>query len=154
MSYPDWDASAIHRFRVFVRDRIPFNRFLGIEVTLLNKGFVRMELPFREEFVGNPKRPSIHGGVLSALIDSCGGAAIFTLLERADTVSTIDLRIDYLRPAEAQRLICEATVIRRGTNVAAVDMRVVHSSNESRLIAIGRGVYNLAYASGPTSDFP
>lgn len=122
---------------------IPFNRYLGVEVTGLSDGFARMEIPFRDELIGDPIRPALHGGVLSSLIDACGGAAVFTLVDPPERVSTIDLRVDYLRPGELQRIACEATVARMGHRVASVDMRVFHVHAPDRLIATGKGVYNV-----------
>jgi len=122
---------------------IPFNRYLGIEVMGLSDGFARMEIPFREELIGDPLKPALHGGVLSALIDACGGAAVFTLVDPPEKVSTIDLRVDYLRPGELSRIACEATVARMGHRVASVDMRVFHVHLPDRLIATGKGVYNV-----------
>jgi acyl-coenzyme A thioesterase PaaI-like protein len=62
----------------FFKDFIPFNRFLGIQMTAAEEGWVRLELPFREEFIGDASRPALHGGVISTLIDTCGGFAVWT----------------------------------------------------------------------------
>jgi uncharacterized protein (TIGR00369 family) len=56
-------------------------------------------LPVRPEFVGDPRRPALHGGVLSALIDTAGGVAAWSALGTGGSVSTVDLRVDYLQPA-------------------------------------------------------
>src|SRR5689334_3169644 len=80
---------------------IPFNRFLGVEATHLERGRARMEIPFREELIGDWMRPALHGGVISMLADTAGGIAVWTALENPiSRVSTIDLRVDYLRPGK------------------------------------------------------
>ncbi len=131
------------RVRWFMAEAIPFNRVLGIEVVELRGGFARLEVPFRKELIGDPSRPALHGGVISAVVDACGGAAALTLVPPPGLVSTIDLRVDYLRPGEPQRLVCESSVTRLGNRVASVDSRVFHPEAPDRLIATGKAVYNI-----------
>lgn len=128
-------------------EMIPFNRFLGIRVAEVRDGFAALELPFREEFVGNPVLPALHGGVMSTLLDTCGGAAVWTQVDDGDLVSTVDLRVDYLRPGPLADLRCEGTVQRLGNRVGVVDMKLFATRNPERLIATGKGVYNVKRAS-------
>lgn len=123
---------------------IPFNRYLGVKVTAVRQGFARLEVPFREELVGDPLRPALHGGVLSALADAAGGGAVWTGIEdERARVSTIDLRIDYLRPARLVTVVAEATVVRLGNRVGVADVRLFHPDAETVAIATGKGVYNI-----------
>jgi len=123
---------------------IPFNRFLGLRVEEIRPGFVRLLVPFRDELVGDPLRPALHGGVLSALADTAGGAAVWTnVTDDRGRVSTIDLRIDYLRPGKLEPIIAEANVVRVGNRVGVADVRVFHASDPSVTIATGKGVYNI-----------
>lgn len=130
--------------RKVMEEVIPFNRFLGIRVVDLRPGYARLEVPFRDELVGDPLRPALHGGVLSALADVAGGAAVWSGLEddRA-RVSTIDLRVDYLRPARLEDVVAEASVVRLGNRVGVADVRLFHPAAEPETIATGKGVYNL-----------
>lgn len=128
----------------FMEEVVPFNRWLGVQCPRAEKGFCRLEIPFREELVGDPTRPALHGGVISMLVDTAGGGAVWTTSEDDRTrVATIDLRIDYLRPARLDRLIAEATVVRVGNRVGVTDMRVFHPGAEAEPIATGKGVYNV-----------
>ncbi len=127
---------------------VPFNAFLGIECTGLSAGFCRLELAFRPELIGDPMRKALHGGVISTLIDTCGGAAVWSRVELMDAVSTVDLRVDYLRPGGEERVVAEANVVRVGNRVAVVDMRVFHPSAPDRTIATGKGVYNIKRRKG------
>ena len=122
---------------------IPFNRFLGVHVTEVGDGVARLELPFRTEFVGNPLLKTLHGGVISMLLDNCGGAAVWTQIGRNDLVSTVDLRVDYLRPGPLADLACEAEVVRMGNRVAVTDMKLFAIETPERVIATGTGVYNI-----------
>ena len=75
----------------------PFMRFLGLEIIRAEKGRVEIRLPFREEFLRVDGSDWLHGGVVSALADIAGDYAVIT--ETAPGVPTIDMRVDYLRPA-------------------------------------------------------
>jgi uncharacterized protein (TIGR00369 family) len=128
--------------RQVAEEFIPFNKFLGIRVTIAERGRVELELPFREELIGDPMKRAIHGGVLSTLIDTTGGMAVWgAILDPHLSVSTIDLRVDYLRPGKPETLVCEGTAVRVGRSVGVTDMRVFHRSAPSSTIATGKGVY-------------
>ncbi len=128
----------------FMEQQIPFNQFLGMKIAHLGDGDARMEVPFRDEFIGDPFRPALHGGVISALLDTCGGAAVFTSLQDvAERASTVDLRVDYLRPGRKERLIAEAKVIRAGNKVAVVNLKAYHPGEADKPVATGIGVYNI-----------
>ncbi len=134
----------IDALRQVMEQHIPFNRFLGMRVAEIDRGRVRLEIPFREELIGDPLRPALHGGVISALADTCGGAAIWSTIDDFRVrVSTIDLRIDYLRPGLAETLVAEGTVVRAGRRVGVVDIRLFHPSAPGETIATGKGVYNV-----------
>ena len=75
----------------------PFHRLLGLEMVRAEDGVVEMRLPWRDELGRDDGSDWFHGGVISALIDIAGDYAIASKLGRG--VPTIDLRVDYLRPA-------------------------------------------------------
>lgn len=140
----DTGAGTIELVERFLRGNCPFNAFLGIEVGRLEPGFARLELPFRPELIGNPEIPALHGGTISTLIDVTGGAASMTRIDmNTAMVSTIDLRVDYLRPGRSHRLIAESTVTRMGNRVASVDTICFHADAPERLIATGKAAYNV-----------
>lgn len=135
------DLAALARF---METGIPFNVVLGVKVALFEKGHVRLEVPFREQLVGDVMRPALHGGVISALADAAGGGAVWGAADDPRTrVSTIDLRIDYLRPAKLETLVAEAKVVRLGSRVGVVDVRLFHPSAEDVTVATAKGVYNV-----------
>ncbi|MCM2254493.1 MAG: PaaI family thioesterase [Vicinamibacteria bacterium] len=119
----------------------PFNRWLGIRGVSAEPGRVTMAIDPRPEHTGDPVRPALHGGVISALIDTAGGAAAWTALPPGENVSTVDLLVDYLEPGGFDApLVAEAVLLRRGNRVCHV--RVVVRQGE-RLVAEGRAVYNI-----------
>ena len=134
----------------FIAEGIPFNAHLGVRAEVLEPGYAVLRIPFREELIGDPFRPAIHGGVISTLCDTAGGGACFALLKDAsDRVSTIDLRVDYLRPGPPQDLVCEARVVRMGNRVAQTTMSVFPSrlpernGDKTDPIATAHGVYSV-----------
>lgn len=132
----------------FMGEEIPFNRFLGLRLVEIGRGTARMELPFRQELIGDPLRPALHGGVISALCDTCGGAAAFSVVGADDRVSTVDLRVDYLRPGREAVLVAEGRVVRAGNRVCVVNLRCFHPGAESEPVAEAKAVYNIRRANG------
>ena len=130
--------------------KVPFNRLLGIQIDSLQKGKVVFSIPFREELIGDPRRPAIHGGVISALMDAAGGAAVWTELDETDLVSTVDLLVDYLLPGGAGKLTAEAIVIRIGNRVAVTQITVLQEGMKDPIVS-GRAVYNISRARNATT---
>lgn len=122
---------------------IPFNRFLGMRCIEVGNGRAVTELPFRPELVGNPEIPALHGGAMSSILDTTGGLAVWSKARPDDRVSTIDLRVDYLRPGRAEPLVVVAEVVRLGNRVGVATLRAYHRAAEDRTIAAGMGVYSV-----------
>ncbi|MFP4083635.1 MAG: PaaI family thioesterase [Desulfonatronovibrio sp.] len=127
----------------FLEHEIPFNRYLGIKVETASNGLARLFLPYRPEFTGDSRRPALHGGVLSTLIDTCGGMAVWTCCQVEDRIATIDMRVDYLRPAPQKELVAESRVRLMGNRVGNVQTRVFTREYPDKIIAEGRAVYNI-----------
>jgi uncharacterized protein (TIGR00369 family) len=127
----------------FIEEEVPFDRYLGIKVDELREGFARLSMPFRVEFIGDKRRPALHGGIISTLIDTCGGTAAWTHCSKDDRISTVDMRVDYLRPGPDDDLIAESIVQRTGNRVSVVHTRVYSASDRETVIAEGRSVYNI-----------
>ncbi|HET9925932.1 MAG TPA: PaaI family thioesterase [Methylomirabilota bacterium] len=115
----------------------PFMRFLGLEMIRAEKGVVEIRLPFREEFLRNDGSDWLHGGVVSALADIAGDYAVIT--ETAPGVPTIDMRIDYLRPARRGDLMATGRTVRVGKTVSVADVEIRDSTGT--LVAVGRACY-------------
>jgi uncharacterized protein (TIGR00369 family) len=124
-----------------MEEQVPFNRLLGIKGESASNGRAVLVLPVRAEHVGDPRRPALHGGVLSSLIDTAGGVAAWSVLGPHESVSTVDLRVDYLEPAAlGGPLRAEAELVRKGNRVCHVRIAL---TQEGVLVAEGRGVYNI-----------
>lgn len=100
-------------------DAIPYTRWMGIHVAEHN-GDLRGMMRFRDELIGNPVLPALHGGTTGALLESTG---IFCLLWKAETVllpKTINITIDYLRSARPVDTFAKAIIVKQGRRVASV----------------------------------
>lgn len=136
-------------FRQFYEEAIPFNRMLGLKLEYWEKDAARMRLPYRDELIGDFLRGAIHGGVVATLIDVAGGAAISAHISYRDRISTVDLRVDYLRKAEPRDLVASAKVVRVGKRLATVRMDVYHDGEDVDPVAIGSGVYSIKRGETP-----
>ena len=100
---------------------------LGAIIESIGEGRARMRLPFSPNLVGDRKQDILHGGVLTALLDNVGGSATMSALPPETVIATLDLRIDYMRPAQTGReIIAEAHCYRTTRNVAFVRGAAFH----------------------------
>jgi uncharacterized protein (TIGR00369 family) len=105
------------------RDYIPHNKALGFHVVDAGNdpAFIVAALPWDARLVGNPDNGTIHGGVVTTLLDAAGGAAVYMKLMSPIPIATLDLRIDYLKPAASKtELRARAECIKVTKNVAFV----------------------------------
>ena len=143
----DDQAAALAAIRRYFDELIPFNKWVGIQLLEIERGRLTARVPFRDVLIGDPTRPAIHGGVISTLVDTVGGGAVFTLVQAhtGDKVATIDLRVDYLLPGRPADLFAEAQVIRVGNRVGVASIEVTQEGAEGP-IAVGKGVYTIKRA--------
>jgi len=125
---------------------IPFSRALGMELEEIGDGRARISMPYSEELVGEPKTGVIHGGAVSALMDTCGGAAVMAHPEAAAATATLDLRIDYMRAARpGQRVTAEAECHHVTRNVAFV-RATARDEEEGPPVATATGAFTFQRA--------
>ncbi len=135
------------------KHKIPFHKELGLELLHFEPGYVIARIPCRAALIGDPVRPSIHGGVISLLVDVVGGFAVASTTEdMRDRVSTIDLRTDFLRPGNTDLdLYGVGRSVRTGARIAVARMQIYSASSvpdESgpttlQPIALGQASYHL-----------
>jgi uncharacterized protein (TIGR00369 family) len=133
----------IEAFRELIEEGIPFNKFLGIRLLGLGDRECRLLLPFRVELIGDARRQALHGGVISTLIDTCAGFAVWSTGSIHDRISTIDLRVDYLKPAVAEDIVTESRIKLLGNRVGTVHTVVWAVTAPEVILAEGRSVYNI-----------
>ncbi|HEY8707015.1 MAG TPA: thioesterase family protein [Burkholderiaceae bacterium] len=145
---PEFMAGLIQMFD----QNIPFNQVLGLKITSLKPERVVGRIAMKPELIGNFSHQRLHGGVISAGLDSMAGLAVMAAigarhmdeppaqrLQRFAKLGTIDLRIDYLRPATGPGFELRAEVMRLGSRVASTRMEFLGA--DGTLLATGAGAY-------------
>jgi uncharacterized protein (TIGR00369 family) len=109
----------------------PVAELLGLEAVGIENGEATMEL-VAEERHSNPMG-TIHGGILCDLADAAMGMAYFSTLEAGESFTTLELKINYLRPFWTGKLIARGRVVSRGKTVGMTECDIV--DGDGRLIA-------------------
>lgn len=141
--------------RAIFEDKIVFNRVLGLRITELRPERVVGAIEMKPELVGHYTFNRLHGGVISAGLDAMAGLAVMAAigarhmdeapaqrLHRFGKLGTIDMRIDYLRPAIGERFELRAEVLRLGSRVASTRMEFLGA--DGKLLSSGAGAYMIA----------
>jgi len=99
----------------------PQTRELGVETLEVGEDWALLRVPYKPEMVGDPETGVIAGGVVTTLLDHACGQAVMARIGLPTTIATLDLRIDYMRPAEPnQPLYARAHCYKLGRSVAFV----------------------------------
>lgn len=116
-------------------DWLPHAAALGIQFVSADRvrGRCVMRLPWRAELVGDPEREILHGGVITSLLDTLGGACVAA--RGIPVQATLDLRIDYLRPAVARMALVGDAECYRVTRHVAFVRGVCHQGDAERPVA-------------------
>ncbi len=113
-------------------DALPHAKSLGMQLTHLDNGVAQLEMAYDERFIGDPDTQVISGGAISALMDTCCGAAVMSHPKVPSTTATIDLRIDYMRSAKpGQRIVSRAEVYHITRTVAFVRAKSYDDDREN-----------------------
>ena len=120
---------------------LPHAKALGMKVVDIGDGWAEITMPYDERLIGDPKTGVIHGGAVSALMDTCGGAAGMSHPDAPAGTATIDLRIDYMRGAEPGQMIsARAEVYHMTRSVAFVRAT---ASDEDTTVATATGAFTV-----------
>lgn len=135
---PDDDRIA----RQFI-EALPHSRALGMVLDSIGAGEAVVSMAYDPRFVGDPATGVIHGGAVSALMDTASGAAVMCHPASPGTTATLDLRIDYMRPAmPGQRITARAVCYHMTRSVAFV--RVVATDDDAaRPVAAATGAFTV-----------
>ena len=126
-------------------DRAPFNRWLGLEALSWEHGVIELRLRTRPEILGHAAIGALHGGILASILDTACSVAVVTAT--GESVFTVDMRVDYLRPATADVYTIRARVVRLGRSLATVDAEV--EAADGQKVACARAVLqNIAQMKG------
>jgi uncharacterized protein (TIGR00369 family) len=122
-------------------DRLPLCRALGVRMVESGAGWAVMALDWRPELVGDPETGVLHGGVVTALLDTCGGASVMLHPAGPSRTATIDLRIDYMRPAEPRRRLFARSEVYRITRTVAFVRALAWTAGPDDAVASAAGAF-------------
>jgi uncharacterized protein (TIGR00369 family) len=122
----------------------PHNLALGMKFVSFDDGTAIVSLPYDEKLVGNPLSGVLAGGAITALMDTTCGSAVFIALREPMRIATLDLRIDYLRPATPKLSVhARARCFKVTREVAFVRCEAYHPENDADLVAVANGTFIL-----------
>jgi uncharacterized protein (TIGR00369 family) len=133
---------------------VPHNRALNLEVLAVEHARATFRLPYDVKLIGNPETGVMHGGAITAAMDAACGAAVFQALPRPMGIATLDLRIDYLKPATPPRDVTIRAHCYKVTRNIAFVRGVAFHDDESDPIASGTGSFMLgtSYRRAPEGE--
>jgi uncharacterized protein (TIGR00369 family) len=95
----------LEALRAHLTRAIPHAHACGMQVVELDATQAILAMPFRDSFLADAERGLIHPGAISTLIDTTCGVALMAAAGQFERIATLDLRLDYLRPAVAPKLL-------------------------------------------------
>ncbi len=136
-------ASRANRFA----KAIPYTRALALTVENVSNGWAELSMPYRRRLVGDFDTGIVDGGAVSALLDSCAGTAVLAHPQVFSGTATLNLRIDYMRPATpGQTIRARAKCYHVARTVAFVRAKAF-DDDPDKPVATAVGAFTVATAS-------
>ena len=129
---------------------LPHAHALGMTLADIYSGQATITMPYDARLVGDPETGVIHGGAVSALLDTCGGAAVMVHDSLPIGTATLDLRIDYMRPAKPGDTITAHAECYHVTRSVAFVRATAMDADTSRPVATATGTFTIQIAEGFT----
>ncbi len=135
---PDINAIA----RQFI-EALPHSHALGMRLVEISEGKATISMPYDVRLIGDPTTRVIHGGAVSALMDTACGASVMSHPQAGFSTATLDLRIDYMRPATPGQTIRARAECHHVTRSVAFVRAVATDDDESRPVAMATGAFTV-----------
>lgn len=124
-------------------EAIPHSKALGMRLVDMGEGSATIDMPYDEKLVGDPETGVIHGGAVSALMDTCSGAAAMSHPENLGGTATIDLRIDYMRAATPGQRIQAHAICYHVTRTVAFVRATATDEDPDNPVAAATGAFTV-----------
>ncbi|MEM9638264.1 MAG: PaaI family thioesterase [Pseudomonadota bacterium] len=124
-------------------EAIPHSKALGMRLSDMGEGAATIEMPYDEKLVGDPETGVIHGGAVSALMDTCCGAAVMSHPDNPGGTATIDLRIDYMRAATPGQAITARATCYHVTRTVAFVRATATDEDADNPVAAATGAFTV-----------
>lgn len=122
---------------------IPYATALTMSVVSFKENEVLCKVPYDEKLIGNPDTGVVHGGVISSLLDNACGIAVSAKTKNFGAIATLDMRIDYMRPATPKLDILATAECFRVTRSIAFARAFAHHGDPNEPIATCTAVFML-----------
>ncbi len=123
--------------------RVGHGRALGLQFRDSGSDWAELALPWREELVGVPESGILASGAIVSLIDTASGTSVWVSLDKFVPIVTVDLRLDYLRPAvKDETIIARCECVKLTRRIAFV-RGIAHGGDEKRPIALSAATFML-----------
>ncbi len=135
------DPNVVKMMKEGLFNKIPHANTIGVEFVSIERRKACLKIPYKKELAGNLSTGTIHGGVIISLMDSAAGMAVFASLPTMEAIATLDLRVDYLKPATIGKDVYGTVECYKLTNSIAFVRGFAYQDNEDDLVATCTGTF-------------
>ena len=133
------DAAADDEGEIMVG--MPHGREIAMRLHRSANGEAHLSVPYDDRLIGDPQTGVLHGGVITALLDSASGSAVMSAAAKPILTATLDLRIDYMRPATVGEAVHAKAECYRMTRSIAFTRAVAYHTDPGDPIASAAGSF-------------
>jgi uncharacterized protein (TIGR00369 family) len=123
--------------------RLPFSHEIDMRLHEAENGVAVLSVPYDKRLVGDPETGVLHGGVITALLDTACGWAVMVAPTQLRSTATLDLRIDYMRPATVGEAVFSRAECYRLTRSIGFARAVAYHTNPDDPVATAQGTFIL-----------